>query len=96
VEGAEYDPCLGVGLPDLARLHGAHWNFDDFQSSTLNQINWFNHPRIRQAMGNAELAELESAYSRRLSSDRGGLEQLVKEGRLLVEAVNHGTHCRLR
>ncbi len=67
--GDSYDNALAetiIGLykTELIRQRGPWRNIDDVEYATLEWVDWFNHRRLFQPIGDVPPAELEQAYYR--------------------------------
>lgn len=67
--GDSYDNALAetiIGLykTELVRNRGPWKNLDDVEYATLEWIDWFNHRRLLEPIGNIPPAELEADYLR--------------------------------
>jgi transposase InsO family protein len=68
--GDSYDNALAetiIGLFKTEVIHhrGPWRGIDDVEYATLEWVDWFNHRRVLDAIGNVPPAELEAAYERR-------------------------------
>jgi len=68
--GDSYDNALAetiIGLykTELIRNRGPWKNLDEVEFSTLEWVDWFNHRRILEPIGNIPPAELEANYWRK-------------------------------
>ncbi len=69
--GDSYDTALaetinGLYKTGLIRRRGAWRNIDAVEYATLEWIDWFNHRRLLNPIGDVPPAQLEQAYYRRL------------------------------
>ena len=67
--GDSYDNALAetiIGLfkAEVIRHRGPWRNLDAIEYATLEWVDWFNHRRLLEPIGNVPLAELEMAYYR--------------------------------
>ena len=67
--GDSYDNALAetiIGLykTELVRRRGPWKGIDDVEYATLEWVDWFNHGRLLEPIGNVPPAEFEAAYSR--------------------------------
>jgi putative transposase len=67
--GDSYDNALAetiIGLykTELIRRRGPWRGIDQVEYATLEWVDWFNHRRLLEPIGNIPPAELESAYWR--------------------------------
>ncbi len=67
--GDSYDNALAetiIGLykTELIRQRGSWRNIDDVEYATLEWVDWFNHRRLFQPIGDVPPAEFEMAYYR--------------------------------
>jgi putative transposase len=75
--GDSYDNALAetiIGLckTELVRRRGPWKGIDDVEYATLEWVDWFNHRRLLQPIGNVPPADLEAAYHRREDPSRTG------------------------
>ena len=68
--GDSYDNALAetiIGLykTELIRRRGPWKGIDDVEYSTLEWVDWFNHRRLMEPIGNVPPAEFEDAYHRK-------------------------------
>jgi putative transposase len=79
--GDSYDNALaetinGLYKTEVIRRCGPWRNIDAVEYATLEWVDWFNHRRLLEPIGNVPPAELEQAYYRQLEgSSHGGLTQ---------------------
>jgi transposase InsO family protein len=69
--GDSYDNALaetinGLYKTEVIRRRGPWRNIDAVEYATLEWVNWFNHRRLLEPIGNVPPAELEQAYYRQL------------------------------
>ena len=69
--GDSYDNALAETINGLYKTEVIHrqgpWrNVDDVEYATLEWVDWFNHRRLLEPIGNIPPAELEQAYYRQL------------------------------
>jgi putative transposase len=69
--GDSYDNALaetinGLYKTEVIRRRGPWRNIDDVEYATLEWVDWFNHRRLLEPIGNVPPAELEQAYYRQL------------------------------
>ncbi len=67
--GDSYDNALAetiIGLykTELIRQQGPWRNIEDVECATLEWVDWFNHQRLFQSIGDLPPAEFEIAYYR--------------------------------
>ena len=65
--GDSYDNALaetinGLYKTELIRKRGPWRTVDDVEYATLEWVDWFNHRRLLEPIGNIPPAELEMAY----------------------------------
>ena len=70
--GDSYDNALAetiIGLykTELIRMRGSWKGLDDVEYSTLEWVDWFNHRRLLEPIGNIPPAEKEDNYYRQKS-----------------------------
>jgi hypothetical protein len=68
--GDSYDNALAetiIGLykTELVRRRGPWKGLDDVEYATLEWVDWFNHRRLLEPIGDVPPAEFEAAYRRR-------------------------------
>jgi Transposase and inactivated derivatives len=73
--GDSYDNALAesvIGLykTELIRKRGPWKNLDSVEYATLEWVDWFNHRRLFEPIGNIPPAELEEAYYAQAASER--------------------------
>ena len=73
--GDSYDNALAesvIGLykTELIRKQGPWKNLDDVEYATLEWVDWFNHRRLLEPIGNIPPAEFEEEYHRQAASER--------------------------
>lgn len=79
--GDSYDNALAetiIGLykTELIRKRGPWRNLDDVEYATLEWVDWFNHRRLFEPIGDIPPAELEDMYYRgEVSAEEAGLKQ---------------------
>jgi transposase InsO family protein len=79
--GDSYDNALAetiIGLykTELIRRRGPWKGIDDVEYATLEWVDWFNHRRLLEPIGNVPPAEFEAAYHRKeVPSYTPGLKQ---------------------
>ena len=69
--GDSYDNALaetinGLYKAEVIRQQGPWRNIEDVEFATLTWVDWFNHRRLLEPIGNVPPAELEAAYYRQL------------------------------
>ena len=69
--GDSYDNALaetinGLYKTEVIRRRGPWRHIDDVEYATLEWVDWFNHRRLLEPIGNVPPAELEQAYYRQL------------------------------
>ncbi len=69
--GDSYDNALaetiiGVYKSEVIRRRGPWRNIDAVEYATLEWVDWFNHRRLLEPIGNVPPAELEQAYYRQI------------------------------
>jgi len=69
--GDSYDNALaetinGLYKTEVIRCRGPWRNIDAVEYATLEWVDWFNHRRLLEPIGNVPPAELEMAYYRQL------------------------------
>src|SRR5450756_2190492 len=80
--GDSYDNALAesvIGLfkTELIRKQGPWKNLDDVEFATLEWVDWFNHRRLLEPIGNIPPAELEEEYHRQAAlREQEALKQL--------------------
>jgi putative transposase len=80
--GDSYDNALAetiIGLykTELIRKRGPWRNLDDVEYATLEWVDWFNHRRLLEPIGDIPPAEFEEIFYReRASAEEAGLKQL--------------------
>jgi putative transposase len=80
-KGDSYDSSLAetiIGLykTELIRRRGPWKGIDDVEYSTLEWVDWFNHRRLLEPVGDVPPAEFEAAYRRKEdASYAGGLKE---------------------
>ena len=67
--GDSYDNALaetinGLYKTELIRRQGPWKNVDEVEYATLTWVDWFNHRRLLEPIGNIPPAEFEAAYYR--------------------------------
>jgi putative transposase len=79
--GDSYDNALAesiIGLykTELIRKRGPWKNLDDVEYATLEWVDWFNHRRLLEPIGDIPPAEFEEMFYReRASAEEAGLKQ---------------------
>ena len=79
--GDSYDNAMAETINGLYKTEVIHrqgpWNgLDDVEYATLEWVDWFNHRRILQPIGDIPPAEYEANYNRQTSPARdAGLKQ---------------------
>ena len=79
--GDSYDNALAesvIGLykTEVIGRRGPWKGFDDVEYATLEWVDWFNHRRILEPLGDIPPAEYEATYYRQTSpADQAGLKQ---------------------
>jgi putative transposase len=79
--GDSYDNAMaetinGLYKTELIHQQGPWKGLDDVEYATLEWIDWFNHRRILEPLGDIPPAEYETNYYRQTSSaDEAGLKQ---------------------
>ena len=73
-KGDSYDNALAetiIGLykTELIRRRGPWKGIDDVEYGTLEWVDWFNHRRLLEPIGDVPPAEFEDAYYRKEDSD---------------------------
>jgi len=80
--GDSYDNALAesvIGLfkTELIRKQGPWKNLDDVEFATLEWVDWFNHRRLLEPIGNIPPVELEEEYHRQAAlREQEALKQL--------------------
>jgi putative transposase len=69
--GDSYDNALaetinGLYKTEIIHKRGPWRTVDDVEYTTLEWVDWFNHRRLLEPIGNIPSAELEMAYYRQL------------------------------
>ena len=69
--GDSYDNALaetinGLYKTEVIRRRGPWRHIDDVEYATLEWVDWFNHRRLLEPIGNVPPAEFEQAYYRQL------------------------------
>ena len=69
--GDSYDNALaetinGLFKTEVIRQQGPWRNIEDVEFATLTWVDWFNHRRLLEPIGNVPPAELETAYYEQL------------------------------
>ena len=54
------------GLQEVIRSRGPWRNIEDVEFATLTWVDWFNHRRLLEPIGNVPPAEFEAAYYEQL------------------------------
>jgi transposase InsO family protein len=67
--GDSYDNTLaesiiGLFMTEVIRCRGPWRNIDAVEYATLEWVDWFNHRRLLEPIGNIPPAEFETAYYR--------------------------------
>jgi putative transposase len=80
--GDAYDNALaetinGLYKTELIRKKGPWRNLDDVECATLEWVDWFNHRRLLEPIGDIPPAQFEEIhYRERASAEEAGLKQL--------------------
>ena len=69
--GDSYDNALaetinGLNKTEVIRSRGPWRNIEDVEFATLTWVDWFNHRRLLEPIGNVPPAEFEAAYYEQL------------------------------
>jgi transposase InsO family protein len=69
--GDSYDNALagtinGLYQTEVIRPHGPWRNIEEVEFATLEWVDWFNHRRLLEPIGNIPPAEFQMAYYRQL------------------------------
>jgi len=75
-DNALAETIIGLYKTELIRRRGPWKGIDQVEYATLEWVDWFNHRRLLQPIGNIPPAEFEAAYQRREAPSRtAGLKQ---------------------
>ena len=61
------ETIIGLYKTELIRMRGPWRSLDDVEYATLEWVDWFNHRRLLQPIGNIPPAEREDTYYRQES-----------------------------
>ena len=73
-DNALAESIIGLYKTELIRQHGPWRNLDDVEFATLEWVDWFNHRRLLEPIGNIPPAEFEEEYYRQATSRRGSTQ----------------------
>ena len=75
-DNALAETVIGLYKTDLIRNRGPWRNLDEVEYATLEWVDWFNHRRLLEPIGNIPPAEFEAYYRRKEGQEeREGLKQ---------------------
>jgi putative transposase len=64
-DNALAETIIGLYKTELIRRRGTWRGLDEVEYATLDWLDWFNHRRLLEPIGNVPPAEFEAAYQRR-------------------------------
>jgi putative transposase len=64
-DNALAETIIGLYKTELIRRHGPWKGLDDVEYATLEWVDWFNHRRLLEPIGQVPPAEFEATYDRR-------------------------------
>jgi transposase InsO family protein len=64
-DNAMAETIIGLYKTELIRRRGPWKGIDDVEFATLEWVDWFNHRRLLEPIGNVPPAEFEAAYHRK-------------------------------
>jgi putative transposase len=67
-DNAMAESIIGLYKTELIRRRGPWKGIDDVEYATLEWVDWFNHRRLLEPIGDVPPAEFEAAYWRREDS----------------------------
>jgi transposase InsO family protein len=68
-DNAMAETIIGLYKTELIRRRGPWKGIDDVEFATLEWVDWFNHRRLLEPIGNVPPAEFEAAYHRKEDPD---------------------------
>ena len=69
-DNALAESVIGLYKTELIRKRGPWRNLDAVEYATLEWVDWFNHRRLFEPIGNIPPAEFEEAYYARAASEK--------------------------
>ncbi len=63
-DNALAETIIGLYKAEVIHRRGPWWRLDSVEYVTLEWVDWFNHRRLLEPIGNVPPAELEQAYYR--------------------------------